>query len=825
MSKDLLILERSSSELEFKSEGGSYVLEGVFGELDVKNRNNRIYTAKEYLPQIEALQAKIKASKLLGELDHPQNFDVSLKNVSHVIEEITYDEDAKQIKGRIRLLDTDAGRQAKALVDAGVPLQISSRAAGAVESNGQVKIKQLFTYDLVADPGFENAELKRVNESYGFSNDDSIQIFEIESGEANLLETNVIENKEETKMAESKFISVEDFNKYSQYLAEEIKSLKETMESATQTEETNEIKNVKEYMTYLAEKLDQSISYSEHVAEKTDQAISYSEHVAEKVDQSISYSEHLAEGVNQIKEYTNYLAESYNEGAETHENLLKYVDYLRENLQSVTEYAEYVAETVNTNLITESEEDAIDEASIGDLDAMGPDHPSADKLRAMAKKLGVKMTFTKRTGEGAKFSPYSLAFSGDNKAAVAKVLVAAGYEDLVDEIDESVVVVNEASVGDLDAMGPDHKGTDKLRAAAKKLGVRMTFTKRTGETAKYAPYSLAFSGPKAGVAKMMAMAGYEDLLDYIEESAGIPAEDMKDELNDVTPTEVFDGEELEKAEDRAEDVSADLELEGEGDAAGEEISEGAGKELSEIEAENNAKDVSIDKEFDGEVIDEDPKNIEDELELDGKGSPEGEELAKEGTPETGDQTMPSVDDAKEIDVMESYKNEITEKLQSLINKASEKATNDPHFFRFVSESTKNDFNELATEDKTKVLSAIEGKGFLTEGQILGLWNHALITDAPKAGEPNVLSMMPSEYREAWTGLSEAKKSQILAQSKYHVLETAYQVANFWQTRDLRETAPVMEKVAMVKESKEEQASTIGYDTTDIAAQIAKRFNK
>ena len=62
--KDLLIIEKSSSELKFSSEGGKYVLEGVFGELDKKNRNNRIYTAEEYLPQIEALQAKIKASKL-----------------------------------------------------------------------------------------------------------------------------------------------------------------------------------------------------------------------------------------------------------------------------------------------------------------------------------------------------------------------------------------------------------------------------------------------------------------------------------------------------------------------------------------------------------------------------------------------------------------------------------------------------------------------------------------------------------------------------------------------------------------------------------------
>ena len=120
MANNLLILERSTTELEFKQDGGVYILEGIFGEIDKKNKNNRIYTESEYLPQIEALQAKIKASKLLGELDHPANFDVSLKNVSHVIEELTYDKETKQVKGRIKLLDTDAGRQAKALVDAGV---------------------------------------------------------------------------------------------------------------------------------------------------------------------------------------------------------------------------------------------------------------------------------------------------------------------------------------------------------------------------------------------------------------------------------------------------------------------------------------------------------------------------------------------------------------------------------------------------------------------------------------------------------------------------------------------------------------------------------
>ena len=639
INKDLLILERSSSSLDFKTDNGNYVLEGIFGELDKKNKNNRIYTAEEYVPQIESLQDKIKSSKLLGELDHPSNFDVSLKNVSHIIEELTYDEENKQIKGRIRLLDTDAGRQAKALVDAGVPLQISSRAAGAVEENGQVKIKQLFTYDLVADPGFANAELSRVNESFGFSNDSDILIYEIGTSTTNINETK-IENKETETMAESKFITVEDFNKYSKYLSEEIKSIKGSLTEAQENNNETEISELKEYATYLAEKLDQSIQYSEHVAEKTDQSIQHSEELAEKLDQSIQYSEHIAEGVDSIKEYTNYLAESYNEGATTHENLLEYIDYLKTNLEKVTEYAEYVAETVNSNLIVETE------------------------------------------GE------------------------EAGKE--VEEI-----------------------------------------------------------------------------------------EDEQDNKDVTEPTVDADGEEV---EGEVEDVEADLDLEGEGEAEGEEIEEAAeeaGLPAEELEDETEVVDTDV----------EAPENVEADLDLEGEGEAEGEEIEET------------------VDQLDSYKNSITEKLQALINKSEEKKTNNPQFFNFISESTQAEFNALPTGDKSKVLEAVEGRGYLTEGQILGLWKNSLLTATAKT-EANVISMMPTEYKETYSKLSEAKKAQILAQSKYHVLETSYQVANFWQTRDLRDTAVVLEKVEMVKESKNVEAkSTIGYDTTDIAAQIANRFKK
>ena len=301
--KNLLILERSSSSLSSSNADEKYVLEGIFGEIDKKNRNQRIYTESEYLPQIEALQAKIKSSKLLGELDHPKEFDISLKNVSHVIEELTYDKDSKQVRGRIRLLDTDAGRQAKALVDAGVPLQISSRAAGAVREDGTVQIKQLFTYDLVADPGFENAELKRVNEAYGFENNDTFAIFEMPTD----YKTNLNQNKTNESTMTS-YVNVDDFNSYSKYLAEEIKALKEQLSKANSDTTTSEmaekmtgliahndhivenVKKLSEYVEYVSEKLDQGIQYTEHVAEMTDNNIEYTKYMAEKLDQNISFT-------------------------------------------------------------------------------------------------------------------------------------------------------------------------------------------------------------------------------------------------------------------------------------------------------------------------------------------------------------------------------------------------------------------------------------------------------------------------------------------------------------------------------------------------------
>ena len=403
--KYLLVLERSESNLALTKEGDKYVLEGVFTEIGVKNKNNRIYDENELMPHINELREKLQGNKLLGELDHPKSFDISLKNASHVIEDLSYDKTKKQVMGRIRLLNTDAGKQAMALVDAGVPLHISSRAAGVVENNGHVKIKKMFTYDLVADPGFANAELKRVNESFGYAND-TIAIYEtdldlnlpenIETAHIETIESNKDTYIKETKnneMEPKKYISVEDFNEYTKVVKNEFENLKKSLTESKTNETTSDneglvkyteaiakkVNQIQEYTEKLSESVDGIIShndyivenlekvkdYAEMVGEKTNQGINYTEKIAESVDQGIAYSEKLAESVDYLIDYTKLVAEKADQNIEytnyianessnrwkyqTHmneqlDNVISHNDYIVEGTSSVIEYTEYLKE-------------------------------------------------------------------------------------------------------------------------------------------------------------------------------------------------------------------------------------------------------------------------------------------------------------------------------------------------------------------------------------------------------------------------------------------------------------------------------------------------
>jgi len=412
--KKLLILERSKSNLNMtKDADGSIVLEGVFTEIGVKNKNNRIYEEAEVLPHINELKEKVKTNKLLGELDHPKDFDISLSNVSHVIEDLEYDKGKKQVLGRIRLLNTTKGKEAQALIEDGIPLHISSRAAGTVDEAGKVKIKKFFTYDLVADPGFENAELARVNESYGFEDTEGLYIYEMENTEDEINKTNKTDLTMENNTGN--FVTVEDFNKYTEYVKNTLDGVKESANSNSDeliqklvayTEHVAEkVNQVTDYSEYLSENLDKSISYSDYLAENVDKIKNYSSYLGEELDKTIQYSEHVAEQADKGIQYSNYLGEKLEKGieyseyvAETVDKNIAYSEYLGENLTKSIKYSEYIAEnanTVNGTLINEESSEATIEESINESVETVKDTKSykdtiSEKLAALISKAETK---------------------------------------------------------------------------------------------------------------------------------------------------------------------------------------------------------------------------------------------------------------------------------------------------------------------------------------------------------------------------------------------------------------------------------------------------
>jgi len=399
----VFMVEKQEFFLESKKESssGDYVLEGIAAVFGKVNNNNRIYEEAEYLPHLDYLKDKINQKRLLGELDHPEKFDVSLKNISHMITDLNYDKSGRKLLIKVQLLDTPAGQIAKNLVDAGVPLSISSRAAVQVGPDKKVQIKKIFTYDLVADPGFENAQLKRVyesagftedefktyqsnsilnnlecfNESFGLENESALKIYKVDNNEEfiNLINKTEIKNKN-FLMENNEFVTSNELNQYSILLKKEIDSIKssitdikkekiELSESDSKHSSENEMKlqerveKLEKYAEYLSENLQNSISYGEYLAENLDNSISYSKYLAENLDKNISYSKYLAENVDKSISYSEYVAENVDKNieyskylAEKLDNNISYSEYLAENLDNGIAYSEYIAENLDKGI-------------------------------------------------------------------------------------------------------------------------------------------------------------------------------------------------------------------------------------------------------------------------------------------------------------------------------------------------------------------------------------------------------------------------------------------------------------------------------------------
>jgi len=151
----------TEAEKRMVNEEGAVFLKGIIQAADQRNGNGRIYPEGVLRREVGNYKKIINENRALGELDHPEDSVVNLRNVSHMVTDCWWDEN--RLMGKIRALDTPAGNILKSLAQSGVSLGISSRGMGSVhESNGDTIVEddfQLICFDIVSEPSTTNAYL------------------------------------------------------------------------------------------------------------------------------------------------------------------------------------------------------------------------------------------------------------------------------------------------------------------------------------------------------------------------------------------------------------------------------------------------------------------------------------------------------------------------------------------------------------------------------------------------------------------------------------------------------------------------------------------
>ncbi len=152
--QDLLTEEEKRQVAE-----GAVIMTGILQKANTRNGNGRTYPVQVLRREIDNYQKCIKDNRALGELDHPEDSVINLRNASHMVTQTWWDGDT--VLGKVKILDTPSGKILKALIGDGVKLGISSRGLGSVrESNGETVVEddfQLICFDFVSDPSTPDA--------------------------------------------------------------------------------------------------------------------------------------------------------------------------------------------------------------------------------------------------------------------------------------------------------------------------------------------------------------------------------------------------------------------------------------------------------------------------------------------------------------------------------------------------------------------------------------------------------------------------------------------------------------------------------------------
>ena len=774
MKKPVLIVENCTDGLRTLNEeakkSGEYILGGTFTEFNVENRNNRVYTAEKFMPHLnDLLKRKAQLGVIYGEFDHPDVFDTSLSRVSHTIESATFIKDKNIVSGEIRLLSTHWGKEARALVNDGCPIFVSSRAAGITESDGTVTVKKLFTYDAVADPGFSSArmEVKSINESLGFNENANFRIYDL-SEESKINELFEMNNQET--------VTKKQMLEYSNYLTEEIEKFKgeinklienkkdfdpSRLEAALEYYEKLQESQTKmtKYLDYLAEKLQivvnenielkktttDLINHNDYLAENLEKAINYSEYIAESLDKSIDYSKYIAETLDKNIDFSEYIAEHVDKN-------IKYSEYLAENLDKSIDYSEYVAENLDNSI-------AYSEYLAENLDN------SIAYSEYIAENLDNSIVYSEYIAENLDntiaYSEY-IAEHVDNNISYS--------EYIAEHLDDAMAYTNYIA----ESLDKTIEKSKQLTEQLKQGKVNEGFYFITPNDMKAINVDKYYEDVEDELSAQPteAPATVDQPVDGAQPVESPQAQSDVPQAQDELPTENPD-------ELPTEDPQAEL---GDGDEAIVDYTPGdtvaVGDQTGEVLAVNPQSGLLV-------------------IQLDGQEEPV--EVQESKVTKLGDK------------LFESQKS-LTKNINRLILETKKRKASDddqPNFLMFLSEKRKAAYFNLTEEDKTKVKIALkesEGK-YTNEPQVLAIMSEAL-SSKRKSFNEILIEAMPSDLLPVWEKVDPRFQQTILSQARLIPnLDSPQKFESFWNTRDLsryaneKPTKKLLTETKIVNENK------------------------
>ncbi len=149
----------TEEERRDQTEGRKFFLAGKIQCAEELNGNGRSYPRSILQREVEKYQILCKEHGAVGELDHPEDSVVNLKNASHKMLDVWWE--GNDVYGKMVVLSTPSGKILENLIKDRVRLGISSRGLGSIrEEYGKIIVEddfQLICFDIVQEPSTNNA--------------------------------------------------------------------------------------------------------------------------------------------------------------------------------------------------------------------------------------------------------------------------------------------------------------------------------------------------------------------------------------------------------------------------------------------------------------------------------------------------------------------------------------------------------------------------------------------------------------------------------------------------------------------------------------------